>query len=167
LRTRFLWRKVIAVKRTFFLLVLLFLIAACSRLDPLTPAVLSAQQEKWKSHQPGFYRLVVEMSGDRVETGAFEVLVRSGEVVSLRRNGIVVKPERDQDYAMDGLFRMLQQELGLAERPAVLGAPGGYSVYTLANFDEETGRLIHYRRTVGGTSNSIEIKVTEFEKQSE
>jgi hypothetical protein len=63
---------------------------------------------------------------------------------------------------MEGLFRMLKQELGLAERPAMLGAPGGYSVYPMAQFDEMTGRLIHYRRTVGGTSNAIEIKVLAF-----
>jgi hypothetical protein len=141
------------------------LIAACSRLDTLTPALLAQQQEKWKSHQPGFYRIVIEMSGDRVEAGTFEVVVRSGEVVSLRRNGSVIMPGRGQDYSMEGLFRMLQQELGLAEKPGTLGAPGGYSVYTLARFDEETGRLIHYRRTVGGASNSIEIKVTEFDLQ--
>ena len=103
------------------------------------------------------------MLGDPVETGRFEVTVRSGEVVSLRRNGVVLPPDRGQDYSMEGLFRMLKQELGLAERPATLGAPEGYSVYPTAQFDEITGRLIHYRRTVGGTANAIEVKLLEFE----
>ena len=30
---------------------------------------------------------------------------------------------------MEGLFHMLEQELGLAEKPAMLGTPDGYSVY--------------------------------------
>lgn len=141
------------------------LIAACSRLDTLTPGVLSQAEEKWKSHKPGSYRLVVEMSGDRVETGKFEVEVQGGETASLRRNGAVIMPGRGQDYTMEGLFHMLQQEMGLAEKPATLGAPAGYSAYPMAQFDENTGRLIRYQRTVGGTSNSIEVKVVEFEQK--
>lgn len=105
------------------------------------------------------------MSGDRVETGKFEVEVQGGETASLRRNGAVIMPGRGQDYTMEGLFHMLQQEMGLAEKPATLGAPAGYSAYPMAQFDENTGRLIRYQRTVGGTSNSIEVKVVEFEQK--
>lgn len=60
---------------------------------------------------------------------------------------------------------MLEQELGLAEKPALLGAPPGYSVYTTAEFDANNGRLIHYRRVVGGTSNSIDVKIVEYVDQ--
>ena len=67
---------------------------------------------------------------------------------------------------MEGLFRMLQQELGLAEKPAMLGAPPGYAVYTNAQFDENTGRLIHYRRLVGGASNSIDLKIVEYDDKA-
>ena len=104
------------------------------------------------------------MSGDRIETGRFELQVRSGQVVSFRRNGLILQPIRGQDYTIEGLFQVLEQELGLAEKPAMLGAPDGYSVYTTAKFDESTGRLIHYRRIVGGTSNSIDINVVEYER---
>jgi len=108
------------------------------------------------------YHLVIEMSGDRVETGRFEVMVRDGQVVSIRRNGLIITPGSGQDYSMDGLFRMLMQELGLSEKPSLLGAPEGYSAYLQARFDPENGRLIRYRRSVGGTSNSIDIRVLEF-----
>jgi hypothetical protein len=104
------------------------------------------------------------MSGDRVETGRFEVDVRSGEIVSMRRNGLVIHPNPGQDYTMEGLFHMLTQELGLAEKPATIGAPPGYSVYLTAKFDNSTGRLIRYRRIVGGTSNSIEVNVVEYQE---
>lgn len=123
---------------------------------------MSRAEQKWNVHKPGFYRLVIEMSGDRVETGRFEVEVRSGHVVSLRRNGIVIRPNPGQDYSMEGLFHMIEQELGLAEKPATLGAPEGYSIYTTAKFDDTNGRLIRYRRIVGGASNSIEVNIAEF-----
>jgi hypothetical protein len=129
----------------------------------LTPELLNQSQEKWKAHQPVAYHLVIEMSGDRVQTGKFEVMVRAGQVVSLRRNGLIITPGSGQDYSMDGLLRMLMQELGLAEKPALLGAPGGYSAYLQARFDPDNGRLIRYRRSVGGTSNSIDVRVTEYE----
>jgi hypothetical protein len=150
------------VKLRLLTTAMLCLMFACSRLQPLTLDVLTQAQAQWKTHRPEFYRLVIEMSGDRVDTGRFEVAVRSGQVVSLRRNGLVIRPNAGQDYSMDGLFHMLEQELGLAERPATVGAPEGYSVYLNARFDDMTGRLIRYRRIVGGTSNSIDIKVLEF-----
>jgi hypothetical protein len=74
----------------------------------------------------------------------------------------VIQPNPEQDYSMEGLFHMLTQELGLAEKPAMLGAPEGYTVYTTAKFADTTGRLIRYRRIVGGTSNSIDVNVLEY-----
>ena len=142
-------------------LALLFIVA-CNRLPTLTPQILKQAEQRWVSQQPGSYRLVIEMSGDRVETGRFEVEVRSGQVVSFRRNGLVLQTDRGQDYTIEGLFHVLEQELGLAEKPATFGAPGGYTVYTKARFDDVSGRLIRYQRIVGGTSNSIDINVVEY-----
>ena len=102
------------------------------------------------------------MKGDRVEKEQFQVTVRAGQVAMLRRNGRDISPTREQDYSIDGLFRILHQEMGLVEKPALLGAPEGYSAYPMARFDDKTGRLIEYRRTVGGTSNTIDIRVLEF-----
>ena len=141
---------------------MLFLMTGCSRLPPLTVDALMQAEAKWKMKRPDSYRLVIEMSGDRVETGRFEVIVRGTQIVSLRRNGLDIKANAGQDYSMDGLFHMLEQELGLSERPATLGAPEGYSVYLTARFDDVTGRLIRYRRIVGGASNSIDVNVLEF-----
>jgi hypothetical protein len=87
-------------------------------------------------------------------------------VVSIRRNGLIITPGSGADYSMDGLFRMLTQELGLAEKPALLGAPGGYSAYLQARFDPDNGRLIRYRRSVGGASNSIDVRVLEYREDA-
>jgi hypothetical protein len=131
-------------------------------MSPLTPEALSAARQKWESSRPGFYRLVIAMEGDRVESGEFEVTVRGIEVISVRRNGQVVLPGRGQDYSMDGLFRMLAQELELTRNPGLLGAPPGYRAYPMANFDEDTGQIEQFRRTVGGTENTVDLVVLEF-----
>jgi len=163
LRTRFLSGNVVSVTRTIvFVFGILLLAPGCARLPALTPEILTQAEQKWAMHKPGMYRLVIEMSGDRVETGKFEVQVQNGKVVSFRRNGLILEPERGQDYTMEGLFHVLEQELGLSEKPSMLGAPDGYTIYITAKFDDVTGRLIHYRRIVGGTSNSIDINVVQF-----
>jgi hypothetical protein len=165
LRIGILSRKVPSVKRTLLRAALLgatIAMIACSRLPTLTPEILTQAEQKWKAHHPAAYRLVVELSGDRVETSRLDVEVRSGQMISLRRNGLIIRPNEGQDYTMEGLFHMLEQELGLAEKPATVGAPPGYTVYTTAKFDDATGRLIRYRRIVGGTSNAIEVNVAEY-----
>ena len=144
------------------LLIALLATAACSGLDTLTPGLLKEAEEKWNVTRPVSYRIVIDMSGDRVEAGRFEATIRDEKVVSLRRNGSVISPDRGQDYSMEGLFQMLRQEMGLAEKPSMLGAPAGYSVYMQARFDEVNGRLIRYSRSVGGASNAVEIDVVEY-----
>jgi len=156
----------VIVKRIITSVVCLLFFSACSRLPPLTNEVLIQAEQKWAMHRPDAYRLVIDMSGDRVETGRFEVQIRSNKVAGIRRNGVTISPNLGQDYSMEGLFHILEQELGLAEKPAMLGAPEGYTVYTNARFDDTTGRLIRYRRTVGGASNSIDINVLGFQPDS-
>jgi hypothetical protein len=153
------------VKQKWLTPVMFCVLLACSRLPPLTVDTLTQAEAKWRTQRPESYRISIEMSGDRVETGQFEVTVRGTEIISLRRNGLQIRPNAGQDYSMDGLFHMLEQELGLAERPETLGTPEGYSVYVTARFDEMTGRLIRYRRIVGGAANSIDVRVTDFTPQ--
>jgi hypothetical protein len=142
--------------------ILLVLTVSCSRLAALTPPILDAAQAKWNASKPASYYLRVEMKGDRVEKEQFETIVRNGQVEDFKRNGQNIHPSPDQDYSMDGLFRILRQEMSLVQKPTLLGAPEGYSAYPMATFDQTTGRLSEYRRTVGGTSNTIEIRVLEF-----
>jgi hypothetical protein len=108
--------------------------------------------------------MVIEMKGDRLESSQYSVTVRDKNVVQLLRNGKPVTPaDGGQDYSVEGLFHILDEELDLAKKPQVLGAPPGYSSYPMANFDASTGRLLEFQRSVGGAKNSIEIRVTEFE----
>jgi hypothetical protein len=155
----FLNRKIVTTAGLFLIVAIL---PSCSGLDTLTPDLLDQAETKWNQSKPQSYRLVIEMKGDRVPAEQFEVAVQGAQVTSLRRNGRIVQPTADQDYSMDGLFRMLHQEMALVQKPALLGAPEGYSAYPMSRFDTQSGRLIEYRRTVGGVSNTIDIRVTEF-----
>ncbi|HEX4997179.1 MAG TPA: DUF6174 domain-containing protein [Terriglobia bacterium] len=152
--------------RVSFVLALCAL-SACSGMDTLTPSALDAAMKKWTAARIDSYRMIVDMEGDKVEKEQFEVVVRDGSVATLKRNGKDVAPGSSQDYSMIGLFRMLGQEMSLAEKPQVLGAPEGYSAYLMATFDDRTGRLERYRRTVGGASNTINIIVSSFEPLEE
>jgi hypothetical protein len=53
----------------------------------------------------------------------------------------------------------------LSKTPAKLGAGAGYTAYLMADFDSATGRLVKYRRAVGGGNSSIDIVVQTFEPQ--
>ena len=141
----------------------MLLLAACSGLSTLSPEMLDEAEAKWKASKPSSYRLVVSMEGDRVERGEFDVRVEGGNVIELKRNGEAVNLKSGQDYSMDGLFRMVREEMDLAKNPSLFGAPAGYSAYLMGRFDSRTGGLLHYRRSVGGISNSIDIQVQSFE----
>lgn len=155
-----------AVRSAGILFLLLLLEASCSGLNTLTPEMLNEAEMKWNASKPSSYRLVVTMEGDRVERGEFDVEVHEGKVTRLKRNGEVVKPTESQDYSMDGMFKIIRDEIDLARNPSVLGAQEGYSAYLMAKFDSRTGRLEHYRRAVGGISNSIDIRVDRFEPEA-
>jgi hypothetical protein len=145
-------------------LLALLLIASCSGLSTLTSGSLQAAQQQWESSGPANYRIIFEMSGDRIESSQYDVTVRTGKVVQLLSNGKPVSPGGgSQDYSVDGLFHILDEEIDLAKKPEILGAPPGYASYPMARFDASTGRLLHFQRSVGGTKNSIEIVVKVFE----
>jgi hypothetical protein len=145
--------------------------ASCSGFSTLTPQNLNDAKVKWASSRPAFYTMVVKMEGDRLDASEYEVHVENGLVTSLKRNGTAVIPALgqplSQDYSMDGLFNILEQEMALAEtEPVKLGAPAGYRAYLMAKFESD-GRLLKYRRTVGGGANStIDIVVQKFESHA-
>jgi len=142
------------------------MLAACSGLSTLTPEMLDQAERRWQTSKPSGYLMTVIMEGDRVERGEFEVEVHADAVTSLKRNGLTLNPAAGKDYSVDGLFRIIRDEVDLAKTPSLFGAPTGYSAYLMASFDGSTGRLKHYRRSVGGISNSIDIEVLKFEVSS-
>jgi len=146
------------------LLSVLVLTASCSGLSELTPASLQEAQDRWTASRQSNYHMVIETKSDHMETSRYDVTVRDKQVVKLARNGMPVLPGGGvQEYSVEGLFHTLDQEIDLKEKPQLLGAPPGYASYPMARFDPATGRLLRFQRSVGGTKNSIEINVKEFE----
>ena len=148
------------------LLTAIVLLASCSGLSTLTPHMIDQAEKQWNASKPASYRLVVTMAGDRFEKSEYDVRVESGVVTSLTRNGKAVHSFQGQDYSMDGLFSIIREEMDLSGTPMKLGAPEGYSAYLMADFDSASGRLLKYRRSVGGANNSIDIVVQTFEPQT-
>ena len=146
--------------------VVLVFLASCSGLSTLTPQMIDQAEKQWNASKPASYRLVVTMAGDRLEKSEYEVRVENGVVTRLTRNGKAVNSFQGQDYSMDGLFKIIREEMDLSSTPMKLGAPEGYTAYLMADFDSATGRLLKYRRSVGGASNSIDIAVQTFEPQA-
>jgi hypothetical protein len=155
-----------SVKSKSLVCAALVFLVSCSGLTTLTRPMIDDAEKKWTASKASSYRLVVVMSGDRLERSEYDVKVDSGIVVELKRNGKTVNPAAGQDYSMDGLFSIVKQELDLSETPTKLGAPEGYMAYLMAQFDASTGRLVKFRRSVGGVSNSIDIVVQTYEPLS-
>src|SRR4029453_17892037 len=117
------------------------LLAACSGLSTLTPEILDQAESRWQASRPPAYSLTRVMEGDRGERGEFDVEVQANTVTSLKRNGVALNAESGKDYSMEGLFRIIHEEIDLAKTPTLFGAPPGYSAYLMASFDQATGGL--------------------------
>ncbi len=114
---------------------ILLLICGCARLSDLTPDALRAAQTQWEKSGPASYHMVVETSGDHMDTSKYEVTVRAKAVVKLERNGSPLQPEAGgNSYTVEGLFHTLDQEIDLKGKPQLLGAPPGYASYPDGKF---------------------------------
>lgn len=132
-------------------------------LSELTPTRLAHARERWADAALGNYECEVLVRADRLDEGRFELEVRDGHVARARHNGVDASGRADA-YSIAGLFEILQRELELSERPSQgFGAPAGYRAYLHARFHDTLGYPEVYRRSVGGTSNAIEIRVVRLQ----
>jgi hypothetical protein len=117
-------------------------------MEPVTATMLDAAERRWEARGSTSYHLVVRVRAPRFEPAVYDLVVQSGEVVTVERNGRpVASGSVDRyDYSMSGLFALLRNDLRLAAVPAIGDTP---PVDLRARFEPETGRLVHYRRTVG------------------
>jgi hypothetical protein len=142
----------------------LTLLAACSSsnqtvMEPLTKGGLEAAERLWEARGSNSYDLVVRLEAARMETTVYDVVVRGGEIVSIKRNGQAVPLEYAEDYSVLGLFGQLRQELRLMERSN--GTPDALAEL-FARFDPDTGRLDRYRRTTSRRKH-LRIEVLKYE----
>jgi hypothetical protein len=117
----------------------------------LTPEQLAAARALWEQKGPRDYDLEYEQKG--ADAGVFVSRVRDGKVVSLTRNDQPLEPRLYKYYDMAALFSYIEQFMKIDAEP---GKP---RTFVRAQFDPEDGHLVHYRRSVMGTQEWVELNV--------
>jgi hypothetical protein len=118
----------------------------------LTPEQLEAQWRKWKDNGPADYRLTyTKRLNDSPQADRFLVTVRGGKVRDVQMNGAELAPEQWPYHSMDRLFRDI-------ERFQELDAKDKRKVYMMAIFDDQTGAIRKFVRSVTSTRQSIDIE---------
>jgi hypothetical protein len=117
----------------------------------LTADHLAAARALWEQKGPRDYDLEYEQKG--ADPGVFVSHVRDGKVVSLTRNSQPLEPRLYKYYDMAALFAYIEQFMKIDAEP---GKP---RTFVRAQFDSEDGHLVHYRRSVMGTQEWVELNV--------
>ena len=136
----------------------------CAKGEAFSPQDLTKAHNQWK--QKGFqsYALTLEITGDRIETGLFEIEVNQGEIIKATRNGDNLATT-DRFYTIEGIFQFLGNELELGKEPErYFGAGPGARIYMRAHFDPELGYPTRYLRAVTDTKHNITVEVKELKK---
>lgn len=123
----------------------------------LTPEKLRAAVALWEQHGPSDYdlklkRVIRSGTGSEVRE-ELAVRVRGGKATEATLNGSPLEPRLLPAYDMLGWFDHVERFLELDRKP---GRP---RVFTRARFGPADGRLIHYVRRVGGTTERQELAI--------
>ena len=139
-------------------------LVGCAKGESFTPTELRAAEGIWKAQGFQSYALTLEISGDNVETGLFEIEVNQGDIIKATRNGDNLATT-DKFYTVDGIFAFLENELELGKEPGrYFGAAPGARIYMRAHFDSELGYPTRYLRAVTDTKHNITVEVKRLKK---
>jgi len=132
---------------------------ACSQKEPLVRGALEAGEQLWEMQGRSDYTLLLEISGDKIESGEFVAEVKNKKLVSVTRNGQVLK-KPDDFYTIEGLFKFLYDEIDLGRSPArYFNAPADSRVHQFMLLDKELGYPKRYVRSVFGTKHNITLEI--------
>ena len=143
--------------------------AGCSLLGPppmalLTARTLETAEQRWKTHGADSYHVIVRVRAPKFTPSVYDVVVTDGELSAVVRDGERLGgPDVERhDYSVSGLFEMLRGDLRLTDVPVVADSP---AMDLRAHFDDDTGRLVQYRRTVvaSGRRRVLLVEVLRYE----
>ncbi|MEZ4272038.1 MAG: DUF6174 domain-containing protein [Myxococcota bacterium] len=134
----------------------------CAKGEPLTLTAIQDAQARWEARGLHSYRMVLEIDGDLIDSGRFEVEVRHDKITRLTRNQVAVA-SRDPFYTVDGFFKFLRDELEMAADPArYWQASPGTNIHQRAHF-HAWGYPTRYLRAVVGTKQNITVVVKDVQ----
>lgn len=133
------------------------IVATRNPLDPLTPELLSAARDRWRSAGIENYDLRYSQHGSN-----YDVRVRGGVVVDASVDGQAPQNANLGDLSMDGLLRVVQMECDALTDESGPFASGSQAVIARVRFHPELGYLQRYLRSGGGFGQSAAIDVEFF-----
>ncbi len=125
-------------------------------MERLTPKTLKAAKLLWSQQGPRNYDLQYEMNGSE-----YDVQVRGGIVTEVLVNGVRPLSADWGNYAIDGLFSLLELEVDHLADPAGLFGGQGASVFARVRFNDRLGYPERYLRS-GGHVPSATIQIRRF-----
>lgn len=141
----------------------------------MSTRALRGARQTWQSANVRNYDLEWTSTGQR--TSHYLVYVRGGRVRSVRmvlsdprqikanhgQKIIEVHPGDPEAFGVDGLFRIIEEELDTAQDDEPFGARKGTRVLLKFTPDEALGYPRRYRRDVVGANRSVAIDVRRLE----
>src|SRR5262245_4057028 len=82
------------------------------RTDPVTREALAQARALWE--QAGIINYDLDLETWGVQSGRYHVQVRDGRLVQITRNGTAADPAEGDYWTVDGLFRVIEEELDAA-----------------------------------------------------
>lgn len=123
----------------------------------LTEEKLQAAWKLWKEQGPRDYNLSYSIKREG-EEDSYEAQVRSGQAVSVARNGQPVEKRLYHYSDMNALFRFIEEFFA---QDNAADPQSKRRVFAVARFDDTDGHLLHYVRSVSISRQRVEITVTQ------
>ena len=112
------------------------------RTEPVTKERLAEAARLWHAAKIANYAMDLETSG--AQTGKYHIEVRDGQLARITRNGQAADPASGEFWTVDGLLRMIEQELDAAEHPGKGMFPEQTQVWLRLRYDARSGYPVRY-----------------------
>ena len=116
------------------------------RTEPVTLERLDAARAMWQQANISSYDMDLETSG--AQTGRYHVEVRNGQLSLITRNGQPADPAAGEYWTVEGLFRVIEEELDAAEQPKSEAFGPQSQVWLRMRCDAKLGYPVRFVRQV-------------------